>query len=236
MKFEIRENKYTEPKGQRLLMISQNQEESRYFDALGNKVVDDDGLITNVVGQVRLADGYGEHYVVLMPVTWDAKTSKAIADATGLKVDEEARERHEVHNDEFRKRLTFGSTSPEMKALLHAATAIVKYEGDTHYFDETESLGRTVTRIDPEWQKLLDNLESAVETAQTRYDIEERAIAGQPVTMVNLAIPSLPNGPGMPASRTIRPSKRPRTPTDRSRAIPAKRPRRSCPSASLARR
>lgn len=47
-----------------VLFIAESEDESQIFDwAFGNQVVDSDGLIAYVVGQVRLADGYADHYV-----------------------------------------------------------------------------------------------------------------------------------------------------------------------------
>lgn len=49
-----------------LLLIPQNEEESLLIDSIfGDKVVDGDGLIAHVEGQVRLSDGYGDHYIRL---------------------------------------------------------------------------------------------------------------------------------------------------------------------------
>jgi hypothetical protein len=49
-----------------LLLIPTTDEESRVIDgALGCKVQTNDGLIAKVTGEVRIADGYGPHYISL---------------------------------------------------------------------------------------------------------------------------------------------------------------------------
>lgn len=47
-----------------LVLESGGEEESKLIDLLGN-TVGDDGLIVTGKFEVRLADGYGEHYVLL---------------------------------------------------------------------------------------------------------------------------------------------------------------------------
>jgi hypothetical protein len=54
------------PRGPSLCLVVESREESHLLDAaLGKTVVDDDGLISRVQGEVRLSDGYGEHYISL---------------------------------------------------------------------------------------------------------------------------------------------------------------------------
>lgn len=49
-----------------LLLVSECEEESRMIDAMaGSQVLDGDGFIANIEGEVRLSDGYGEHYISL---------------------------------------------------------------------------------------------------------------------------------------------------------------------------
>lgn len=48
-----------------LILIPESSEESLLIDSVVGANVGEDGLIANVEGQVRLADGYGEHYIRL---------------------------------------------------------------------------------------------------------------------------------------------------------------------------
>lgn len=70
MKIEIRKwNRGTSAKPESvkgIVIISENSVESELIDVLGNKV-GKDGLIVNVIGEVRLEDGYGQHYIRLEP-------------------------------------------------------------------------------------------------------------------------------------------------------------------------
>jgi len=62
MKVEIRK---TGGKPSHQLILRPTKKESKLIDeALGSKV-GEDGLISVVAGQVRLSDGYGEHYILL---------------------------------------------------------------------------------------------------------------------------------------------------------------------------
>jgi hypothetical protein len=62
MKVEIRKTGAT-PAYQLILLPT--EEESKMIDlAFGSKVKDDDSIAV-VTGQVRLSDGYGEHYILL---------------------------------------------------------------------------------------------------------------------------------------------------------------------------
>ncbi len=47
-----------------IVLISENEEESKILDLLGDRV-DADGIIENGEYELRLSDGYGEHYVLL---------------------------------------------------------------------------------------------------------------------------------------------------------------------------
>lgn len=49
----------------RVIIVSEDLSESRILDEFFGSKVADDGLISNVTGQLRLADGYGEHYLQL---------------------------------------------------------------------------------------------------------------------------------------------------------------------------
>ena len=50
----------------KLILIPETREESKMIDeVLGNKVLDDDGFITEVEGEVRLSDSFGDHYITL---------------------------------------------------------------------------------------------------------------------------------------------------------------------------
>jgi hypothetical protein len=52
--------------GPTLILIPETPEESRLIDSvLGSTVTTGDGLIARVRGEVRLSDGYGEHYISL---------------------------------------------------------------------------------------------------------------------------------------------------------------------------
>jgi hypothetical protein len=49
-----------------LCLVCENDQESRLVDRyLGKQVMNDDGLIAEVQGEVRLSDGYGDHYIRL---------------------------------------------------------------------------------------------------------------------------------------------------------------------------
>lgn len=50
-----------------LVCIAEGDEESRLIDTAFGDKVGEDGLIAEFTGQVRLADGYGEHYLLLQP-------------------------------------------------------------------------------------------------------------------------------------------------------------------------
>lgn len=54
-----------EKRGNRLLVVLESEAESQMVDEAFGKAVDDDGLIASVKGEVRLSDGYGEHYIAL---------------------------------------------------------------------------------------------------------------------------------------------------------------------------
>ena len=56
-----------EEKAKFLILVSENKEESELIDeVMGNKV-GKDGFIAVCVGEVRLSDGYAEHYISLEP-------------------------------------------------------------------------------------------------------------------------------------------------------------------------
>lgn len=49
-----------------LLIILETKAESAFVDRMsGGKIITDDGLIAHVEGEVRLSDGYCEHYIRL---------------------------------------------------------------------------------------------------------------------------------------------------------------------------
>jgi hypothetical protein len=49
---------------ERFLVLLPTPYESQLIDAiLGCNVIDSEGLITRIEGEVRLSDGYGEHYI-----------------------------------------------------------------------------------------------------------------------------------------------------------------------------
>lgn len=49
-----------------LCLVAENENESRLLDRyLGSHVMNSSGLIAEVQGEVRLSDGYGEHYIRL---------------------------------------------------------------------------------------------------------------------------------------------------------------------------
>lgn len=63
MKVETRANK-------RLILLAETKEESDMIDrVMGNKVIDSDGLIAKGTCEVRLSDGYAEHYLLIQPFT-----------------------------------------------------------------------------------------------------------------------------------------------------------------------
>lgn len=47
------------------LVLTADELESDLIDLLGDKVIDDDGLIVRGTFEVRLSDGYAQHYVLL---------------------------------------------------------------------------------------------------------------------------------------------------------------------------
>jgi hypothetical protein len=48
-----------------LCLITEEEDESLALDLLGDTVVDDDGLLVRGTFELRLSDGYGDHYVLL---------------------------------------------------------------------------------------------------------------------------------------------------------------------------
>jgi len=52
-----------------LILIPSPDEAKLLDEILGSHVQTDDGLITDVVGQLRVADGYGPSYISLKAVT-----------------------------------------------------------------------------------------------------------------------------------------------------------------------
>ena len=51
--------------GEILILVAENKEESKLFDSVFGNKVEKDGLIAQIQGEVRLSDGFGEHYLVL---------------------------------------------------------------------------------------------------------------------------------------------------------------------------
>ncbi len=50
------------------VLVCESEAESKIIDRLfGNKVIDDDGLIARRQVEVRLADGFREHYLYVVP-------------------------------------------------------------------------------------------------------------------------------------------------------------------------
>ena len=60
MRLEIRQFKDVPPK---LLFICETEGESQMLDTIASRVKDGDGFIAKVKGEIRLSDGYGEHYL-----------------------------------------------------------------------------------------------------------------------------------------------------------------------------
>lgn len=58
MKVEMRGNN-------RLVLVCENEDESKMVDAVCGSTVDDDGLIATTTAEVRLSDGYGPHYILI---------------------------------------------------------------------------------------------------------------------------------------------------------------------------
>lgn len=48
-----------------VVILLESESESKMIDQLGSEVKDGDGFIASGIYEIRLADGYGEHYVVL---------------------------------------------------------------------------------------------------------------------------------------------------------------------------
>jgi len=65
----------TRPDGSRyiraLILVPEDEEESKVVDDCFGAAVGEDGLIAVGACEVRLSDGYGTHYVALMPVPKD---------------------------------------------------------------------------------------------------------------------------------------------------------------------
>lgn len=51
---------------ERLLLIAENDEESKMIDKIMGDLVDENGRISGCYGEVKLSDGYGEHYISLV--------------------------------------------------------------------------------------------------------------------------------------------------------------------------
>lgn len=49
----------------RIILIAESDEESELMDEVFGSEVKDDGFISNVSGQVKVADGFMEHYISL---------------------------------------------------------------------------------------------------------------------------------------------------------------------------
>ncbi len=60
MKLELRFRKHHND----VLLTCEHETESEILDTLGNKP-DEDGLIATGTYEIRLADGYAEHYIML---------------------------------------------------------------------------------------------------------------------------------------------------------------------------
>lgn len=56
-----------EEKAKLLILVSENKEESELIDEVMGSKVGDNGFIAVCVGEVRLSDGYAEHYISLEP-------------------------------------------------------------------------------------------------------------------------------------------------------------------------
>jgi hypothetical protein len=56
-----------------LVFLPSKEELKIIEEVLGNKVVDDDGLITLVAGRYKLADGYGPAYISLGAISMDGE-------------------------------------------------------------------------------------------------------------------------------------------------------------------
>lgn len=63
---EIRRNPGYPPS---LVFLPTKEELDIIEEVLGNKVIDDDGLITEVTGRYKLSDGYGPAYLSVRPVS-----------------------------------------------------------------------------------------------------------------------------------------------------------------------
>ena len=51
-----------------LIFLPNKEELALMEEVLGNKVVNDDGLIAEVVGRFKLSDGYGPAYLSVQPI------------------------------------------------------------------------------------------------------------------------------------------------------------------------
>ena len=55
------------------LILIPNYEEAKTIESvLGDKVINDDGLITLVAGRYKIADGYGTAYISVGPIKADS--------------------------------------------------------------------------------------------------------------------------------------------------------------------
>lgn len=70
MRIELRERPRADgkPADVGAVLICESEHESQIVDTLfGNKVLDADGLIARRQVEVRLSDGYAEHYIYVVP-------------------------------------------------------------------------------------------------------------------------------------------------------------------------
>ncbi len=49
----------------RIILVAENERESKILDEVFGSEVGDDGFISSVSGQVKLVDGFREHYIQL---------------------------------------------------------------------------------------------------------------------------------------------------------------------------
>lgn len=129
MKVETRE--FNEGRVRHLIVLPE-AEESRLVDwVFGDKLKSGDGLIASVMGEVRLADGYGEHYIRL-------------EQARGLIL-----EKHLLRQREFSER-TFGPGARAKGVVDHIRKELDEVEANPA--DLSEWIDVAILALDGAWR------------------------------------------------------------------------------------
>ncbi len=64
--------------GKQVILLAESSEESLLLDETLGKTVDGHGLIARVEGELRLSDGYGEHYLRLVETKYPEREDLAM--------------------------------------------------------------------------------------------------------------------------------------------------------------